>query len=71
MVGLETVAPEDEAELKGMIKQHFQQTCSDPAEWILENWSTAVQLFVKVMPKDYKAVLAKQKALKTKQVVLK
>jgi glutamate synthase (NADPH/NADH) large chain len=71
MVELEAVAFEDEAELKAMIKQHHAYTGSDPAEWILENWTAASKLFVKVMPKDYKAVLAKEKAIKAKQVVLK
>jgi glutamate synthase (NADPH/NADH) large chain len=68
MVELETIEPEDEAELKAMIAQHYAYTGSDPAEWILENWSAAIKLFVKVMPKDYKAVLTKQKALHTKKM---
>lgn len=63
MVGLERLTDEDEEEVRGMIERHFQFTGSDPAEWILENWDVARSLFVKVMPKDYKAVLEKQKAL--------
>jgi len=65
MVELETLNDEDGLEVKPMIQKHFQYTGSDPAEWILENWSEAVKIFVKVMPKDYKAVLSK---LKSKQV---
>jgi glutamate synthase (NADPH) large chain len=61
MVELDPVAADDEAELKAMIKQHYEYTGSDPAEWVLDNWSTALPLFRKVMPKDYKAVLVKQK----------
>jgi glutamate synthase (NADPH/NADH) large chain len=64
MVELEAMTAEDKAEVKEMIKKHFEYTGSDPAEWILENWSEAAALFVKVMPKDYKAVLQKQKAAK-------
>lgn len=67
MVELEPVAFEDEAELKAMIKQHYKYTGSDPAEWILDNWSIAIPLFVKVMPKDYKAVLVKQKSVVNKK----
>jgi glutamate synthase (NADPH/NADH) large chain len=63
MVELETMTDEDKVEVKTMIERHFQYTGSDPAEWVLENWDVAAELFVKVMPKDYKAVLQKQKAL--------
>ncbi len=45
-----------------MIERHFKYTGSDPAEWVLENWDSAIDLFVKVMPRDYKAVLQKAKA---------
>lgn len=63
---------EDRDEVKAMIKKHFQYTGSDPAEWILENWREAEKLFVKVMPKDYKTVLSKQKAERVNEgVVLK
>ncbi len=61
MVELESMEDEDKAEVKAMIEKHFKYTGSDPAEWVLENWEIAVDLFVKVMPKDYKAVLTKKK----------
>jgi glutamate synthase (NADPH/NADH) large chain len=63
MVELETLTEEDKQEVKSMIESHFKLTGSDPAEWILENWEVAAGLFIKVMPKDYKAVLQKQKLL--------
>jgi glutamate synthase (NADPH/NADH) large chain len=63
MVELETLNEEDKQEVRAMIESHFKFTGSDPAEWILENWEVAAGLFVKVMPKDYKAVLQKQKML--------
>lgn len=63
MVELETMNEEDKLEVREMIEKHFRYTGSDPAEWILENWEVASNLFIKVMPKDYKAVLQKQKAL--------
>jgi glutamate synthase (NADPH/NADH) large chain len=65
MVELEVMTDEDKAEVKEMIKKHFKYTGSDPAEWIVENWTAASELFVKVMPKDYKAVLLKRKAGKS------
>jgi glutamate synthase (NADPH/NADH) large chain len=61
MVELETLEDDDRAEVKSMIERHFSYTGSDPADWIIENWSVACELFVKVMPKDYKLVLSKQK----------
>jgi glutamate synthase (NADPH/NADH) large chain len=63
MVELEAMTDEDKAEVKAMIERHFKYTGSDPAEWVLENWDVACELFIKVMPKDYKAVLAKKKPL--------
>lgn len=63
MVELERMSEDDKRQVKEMIAKHFKNTGSDPAEWILENWEVASGLFVKVMPKDYKAVLQKQKAL--------
>ena len=63
MVELERMNEDDKREVKALIENHFKYTGSDPAEWILENWEIASGLFVKVMPKDYKAVLQKQAAL--------
>ena len=63
MVELEAMDEEDKREVRDMIEKHFRYTGSDPAEWVLENWEVASGRFVKVMPKDYKAVLQKLKAL--------
>jgi glutamate synthase (NADPH) large chain len=60
MVELEKMEEEDKAEVFTMIGNHFRYTRSDPADWILENWELACDKFVKVMPRDYKAVLLKQ-----------
>jgi glutamate synthase (NADPH/NADH) large chain len=71
MVELETMEAEDKAEVKAMVEKHFKYTGSDPAEWILENWEVACELFVKVMPQDYKAVLQKQKKSKASAASVK
>ena len=60
---------EDKVEVKAMIEKHFKYTGSDPAEWILGNWDVASELFVKVMPKDYKAVLQKAKGCQSKSMM--
>ena len=70
MVELESLNDDDKATIRQMVQTHFQLTGSDPADWILENWDEAIDLFVKVMPKDYKAVLGKQATkIKIKEVV--
>ena len=62
MVELETVsANEDIAELKQMIEKHLKYTGSEVAERLLNDWDGALSQFVKVMPTDYKRVLAEQK----------
>jgi len=71
MVELEVLTDEDKHEVKTMIEKHFKYTGSDPAEWVLENWNAACDLFVKVMPKDYKAVLLKRKASSKSHAAIK
>jgi glutamate synthase (NADPH) large chain len=55
---LEKVQSEvDISELKNMIQKHEQYTGSVVARKILDNWSSQLQKFIKVMPTDYKRVL--------------
>jgi glutamate synthase (ferredoxin) len=59
MVGLEKLeAPAEIAEVRAMIERPFEYTKSPRARLILDNWSTWLPKFVKVMPKDYKRMLA-------------
>ncbi len=61
MVELETVEqPEDISELQNLISLHFENTASPVAKQILDNWSSALTQFIKVMPTDYKRVLAER-----------
>ena len=55
---LETDA--DIAELKQLISHHAQFTASTVAQHVLDNWVREIAHFVKVMPKDYKRVLAQR-----------
>ncbi len=60
-VDLESVNnPEDCNMLRALIEQHNHYTGSAQAEALLQNWDAALPLFVKVMPLDYKAALARQ-----------
>ncbi|MFT5482787.1 MAG: glutamate synthase (NADPH/NADH) large chain [Halieaceae bacterium] len=63
MVELECIKnDEDIAELKQLIENHASLTGSAVAAKLLVNWADNLQRFVKVMPTDYKRVLAEQKA---------
>ena len=51
----------DIAELKQLVDKHFKLTGSTVARTALEDWDNALSQFVKVMPTDYKRVLAEMK----------
>ena len=58
---LESVSSaEDILELKQLIKNHAEYTNSPVARKVLEDWETSLSQFVKVMPTDYKRVLAER-----------
>ena len=55
MVSLETVETDEESnELKALITEHLNETGSDVASELLNDWNNSVKQFVKVMPVDYK-----------------
>jgi glutamate synthase (NADPH/NADH) large chain len=58
MVELEHVGKEDDAWLKETIRRHGELTGSAVAEQLLAAWTVEVSKFRKVMPRDYKLVLA-------------
>ncbi|HVW20943.1 MAG TPA: glutamate synthase large subunit [Opitutaceae bacterium] len=59
MVGLEKLEGAAEiAEVRGMIERHLRYTQSERAKQVLADWDAMVPKFVKVMPKDYKRMLA-------------
>ncbi len=62
MVYLEVPEEEDFAELRRLIRNHFKYTGSENALKILQSWDNAKFQFIKVMPKEYKAVLEKMKS---------
>ena len=47
----------DEAALRGKIEKHMRYTGSARAKQILDNWSTYLPKFVKVMPTEYRRAL--------------
>ena len=59
MVDLERIeSAEDEIAVKQLLNNHLHYTGSRVAARLLDNWALASAQFVKVMPRDYKAVLA-------------
>ncbi|MES3007933.1 MAG: glutamate synthase large subunit [Pseudomonadota bacterium] len=59
----------DIGELKTLISRHLEYTGSTVAKAILDNWDVSLQQFVKVMPTDYKRVLAERALKKEKQAL--
>ena len=62
LVDLEALEDSDEELLKLLITRHIQPTGSDHAAKLLLDWSQTREQFVKVMPRDYKRVLAAEAA---------
>jgi glutamate synthase (ferredoxin) len=59
MVGVEKLeTPAEIAAVRAMIENHLAYTKSSRAKQILDAWDQMVPRFVKVIPKDYKRVLA-------------
>ena len=57
MVDLESLNVVDERELRGMIERHAKWTGSPRAQAILMDWHRWKDLFVKVLPMEYRIVL--------------
>ncbi|MCX9191148.1 glutamate synthase large subunit [Carbonactinospora thermoautotrophica] len=58
MVDLDPLTDSDREVLHELVKRHFEETGSTVAEALLADWESNVERFGKVMPKDYKRVLA-------------
>jgi glutamate synthase (NADPH/NADH) large chain len=56
-VKIDHLAGHDDATLKGLIQSHLLYTGSDRARRVLENWTTYLPKFVKVMPLEYRRAL--------------
>jgi glutamate synthase (ferredoxin) len=50
--------PEEIAAVKAMIERHLHYTSSARAKQVLDGWDKLVKQFVRVMPRDYKRMLA-------------
>jgi glutamate synthase (NADPH/NADH) large chain/glutamate synthase (ferredoxin) len=62
MVGFDEISEWDATELRGLVEEHAQRTGSTVARRVLDMWADTLPKFVKVMPHDYKRVLAEMAA---------
>ena len=60
MVELDPLDEKDTATVKALIQRHFEYTHSAVAWRLLSGWKDTVRHLVKVMPVEYRQVLAKQ-----------
>jgi glutamate synthase domain-containing protein 2/glutamate synthase domain-containing protein 1/glutamate synthase domain-containing protein 3 len=60
LVDLEVMTESDEDEVKSLISEHAQRTGSLVARNVLASWERARERFVKVMPRDFKRVMAER-----------
>jgi glutamate synthase domain-containing protein 2/glutamate synthase domain-containing protein 1/glutamate synthase domain-containing protein 3 len=60
MVALDPLDDQDVATVRGLIQRHFEYTHSQLAWRLLSGWKDVGKRFVKVMPVEYRSVLAKQ-----------
>ncbi|WP_214226471.1 glutamate synthase large subunit [Pedobacter sp. B4-66] len=57
MVDLDPLDEQDELRINQLLKKHLQLTESTVAKFLLDDWATQSAHFIKVFPKEYKAVL--------------
>jgi glutamate synthase (NADPH/NADH) large chain len=60
MVALEAVEGDDLDEVWRLVREHYQRTGSGKARELLENWAAVAHKLVKVLPSEYRRVLAEQ-----------
>jgi glutamate synthase domain-containing protein 2/glutamate synthase domain-containing protein 1/glutamate synthase domain-containing protein 3 len=70
MVDLDAIEDQNESdEIKSMVEKYVRYTGSKEAEKLLEEWDETVSKMIKVMPVDYKRVLANMPRAKDEQDV--
>jgi glutamate synthase (NADPH/NADH) large chain len=58
MVEIEPLDAADLITVETLVRRHRDETGSPLAEQLLASWRSSVQRFSKIMPRDYKRVLA-------------
>ncbi len=68
MVDLEQLESEDLELVHGLIARHVQYTGSPKGGRVLDEWEDAAKKLVKIMPVDYKRILAEEKEEREKDI---
>jgi glutamate synthase (NADPH/NADH) large chain len=69
MVDIDILEEEDFAAIKAFLKRHVKLTNSALGARFLADWDKTKEKFIKVMPRDYKAVLQKKASEQSKTLV--
>ncbi len=63
LVELESITGDREADdLRSLLEEHVRWTGSEVAAALIDNWEASLSRFVRVIPRDYKRVLAEQQS---------
>jgi len=63
LVDLESIASDSEADdLRSLLEEHVRWTGSEVAAELIDNWGASLSRFVRVIPRDYKRVLAERQS---------
>jgi len=60
LVDLDPLGKADYVEVRALLREHFLCTSSKKALEILNGWEEKKKIFIKVIPRDYKAILEKK-----------
>ena len=69
MVDLDLLEDEDLSTIKAYLKRHVKLTNSSLGQRFLDDWEKVREQFIKVIPRDYKAVLQKRAQEQAKSLV--
>ena len=69
MIELEKLDKQDFDIIKDLLEKHYSHTHSNIAEEIILNWNKSKNMFVKVMPIEYKAALEKMAQSKINEII--
>jgi glutamate synthase (NADPH/NADH) large chain len=69
MEDIDLLEEEDLATIKAYLKRHVKLTNSSLGQRFLDEWESAKEKFIKVIPRDYKSVLEKKAKEQAKTLV--
>ena len=69
MIEFEKLDKQDFDIIKDLLEKHYSHTHSNIAEEIILNWNKSKNMFVKVMPTEYKAALEKMAQSKINEII--